>query len=303
MTDYAAVDKSVNQSSSAPSEADYLQAELMPELDSPPIASYDQGESSLATVQPTLEATDSFDFNFIDRPVAQSLESEPAVAEEIITRLLTPWSLAGLLVLVAANGLLTVYSFTAKAPSAAVSMGNFNGLPPVFSGLPPISEASPNLQLQKLSEVAVPKEPEQSNPTTANTGVAIAPSNASNLPQPNVPPPPTVIIPPAQPVPMTGYSPYLQDPGYMAAAPGSMQPPRPGQSPQNLPTIAIQPIHQPQAAAPLPPPPPPPVSNPGNIPPPPNSGVNYAPPMASNVESQMYQQLPNADSSKCRRGP
>lgn len=293
MTEYAAVDKL----SSTPEESDYIQAELMPEMEltAPTMADYGQGESGLATLEPTLEATDSFEFNFIDSPVPQS--QEPEVAEEILTRLLTPWSLAGLLMLVAANGLLTVYGFTAKAPPTAIAIANIDGLPPVLPSLPPVSDASSSLRLQKLSEIAMPQEPKQSN--AANSPVAIAPNNVNKLPpaQPNIPPPPTVIIPPPQPVPMTGYSPYLQAPGYGATAPGSIQPPRPTQSPQNLPTITIQPIHQPQAAAPLPPPPPPPVNNPGHMPPPPPSAVNDAPSMASNgnnVESQMYQQLPSS---------
>ncbi|MBE9203958.1 hypothetical protein IQ218_11555 [Synechocystis salina LEGE 06099] len=297
MTDYSAVDKS----SFASSESDYIQAELMAEEETRPRVSYDPGESSLAPLDQPLEATESFEFNFIDRPVPQEEVQSAYPTEEILTRLFTPWSLAGLLMLVAANGLLTVYSLTARSPVPTMAVANFDGLPPIAPGLPPVADAGPGLNLQKLSEMAVVHDPQPAVPSAPQ---AIANQNVANVPSA----PPSTMVPPAQPVPMAGYSPYLNDPGYGAAAPGNVTPPRPNQSGQPLPTIAIQPIRQ-APTPPLPPPPPPPINT--GI----GNGVAISPPVAradygnqvsaapsspsaggTSVESQMHQQLPSGTS-------
>lgn len=291
MTDYSALDKS----SFAASESDYIQAELMAEEETGPRVSYDPGESSLASLDPPLEATESFEFNFIERPVPQEEVQATYPAEEILTRLFTPWSLAGLLMLVAANGLLTVYSLTARSPGPTMAIAHFDGLPPVTPGLLPVANAGPDLNLQKLSEMAVVRDPQPTVPS--------APQAITNHNGPSASPP--AMVPPAQPVPMAGYSPYLNNAGYGAPAPGNVPPPRPGQASQPLPTIAIQPIRQ-APTPPLPPPPPPPINTGignGIVPPPPVARADYgnqvsvAPnaPSASgaSVESQMYQQLPS----------
>ncbi|MCT0253141.1 MULTISPECIES: hypothetical protein [unclassified Synechocystis] len=291
MTDYSAVDKS----SSISNESDCIQAELMAEEETNPGVTYEPGESSLAALDSPLEATESFAFSFIDRPVPQSKES-PTSTEELFARLFTPWSLVGLLMLVAANGLLTIYGLTARVPGPAMTVANFDGLPPIPPSLPPVAEVSPRLNLQKLSEVVVVREPEQSIPRSPQ---AIAHQN------PSVSSPPAM-IPPAQPVPMAGYSPYLNDPRYVAAGSGPIISPRPSQSGSPLPTIAIQPIRQ-APTPPLPPPPPPPISagmGSAIAPPPPVAQANYATqnanvsgsatPAGGDVQSQIYQQLPNA---------
>ncbi|MBE9241752.1 hypothetical protein IQ221_12235, partial [Synechocystis salina LEGE 00041] len=214
MTDYSAVDKS----SFASSESDYIQAELMQaelmaEEETRPRVNYDPGESSLAPLAPPLEATESFEFSFIDRPVPQEEEEVESTypTEEILTRLFTPWSLAGLLMLVAANGLLTVYSLTARAPGPTMVVAQFDGLPPITPGLPPVADAGPGLNPQDLSEMAVVHDPQSTAPSAPQ---AIANQNIANVPSA----PPSTMVPPAQPVPMAGYSPYLNNPGYYGAA-------------------------------------------------------------------------------------
>lgn len=291
MTDYSAVDKS----SFAASESDYIQAELMAEEETDPGLSYDPGESSLAPLEPPLQATESFEFNFIDRPVPQEEVQATYPAEEILTRLFTPWSLAGLLMLVVANGLLTVYGLTARSPGPTMAIAHFDGLPPITPGLPPVTDAGPSLNLQKLSEMAVVRDHQSTVPS--------APQAIANQNPPSASPP--VPVPPAQPVPMAGYSPYLNNPGYGSAPPGAVVPPQSFPPGQSLPTIAIQPIRQ-APTPPLPPPPPPPINTGignGAVPPPPVARADYgnqgsaatSSPSASgtSVESQMYQQLPN----------
>ena len=294
MTDYSAVDKS----SFAASESDYIQAELMVEEETGAGVSYDPGESSLAPLEPPLEATESFEFNFIDRPAPQEDVQTTYPAEEILTRLFTPWSLAGLLMLVVANGLLTVYSLTARSPGPTMAIAHFDGLPPIAPGLAPVADGGPDLNLQKLSEVAVVQEPQ---PTVPSVPQAIA---NQNLPSAS----PPVMVPPAQPVSMAGYSAYLNNAGYGAAASGNVTPPRPNQSGQPLPTIAIQPIRQAPtpALAPAPRPPVSPGLGLGVVGRPAVARVDYgnqvsaAPnslsPSGASIESQMYQQLPNGAS-------
>lgn len=291
MTDYSALDKS----SFAASESDYIQAELMAEEETGPRVSYDPGESSLAALEPPLEATGSFEFNFIDRPVPQEEVQGTHPAEEVLTRLFTPWSLAGLLMLVVANGLLTIYGLTARSPGPTMAIAHFDGLPPIPPGLPPVADAGPGLNLQKLSEMAVVRDPQ---PTAPSAPQAIASQNVPSNP-------PAAMVPQAQPVPMAGYSPYLNAPGYTAAVPGAITPPQSVPSGQPLPTIAIQPIRQ-APTPPFPPPPPPPINTGignGIVSPPPVARADYgnqvsAAPSSSSaggatVESQMYQQLPS----------
>jgi len=311
-----------------PSEPDCLQAEFVPAeepdyasdrspADLTEIAVTQTTESALATLEPTLQATDSFEFNYVDRPAAPSpASSEPQDASDVLTRLFTPWSLGGLFLLVLANGLLTVHSFARHTAPTPVAISGFGELPPVTSippGLP--NAAHVPLSVDRLSEVTLPQSTPSPALVTAQAPAvppppsSLPPAAQSALPLP--PPPPTVslasrllppainpqqaMMPPPSSAPPGGY------PTYATARANAPQPPQP---PNGFPTVAVRPVHQPQPISPLPPPPPPPLGPaaiaPGIAPPiapsmesaplpnPPSPAANTA----QNVELQMRQQLP-----------
>ena len=153
----------------SPSDPDCLQAEFVPAVETPTFA--DDGadaspelyvtqttESALATLEPPLQATDSFEFNYVDRPAPPS-QDDPAPFDpsDPLVRLFTPWSLGGLFLLVVANGLLTIHSFSRQIAPPPVAISSFGELPPVTSIPPgaPIA-ASPSLAIDSLSELFLP---------------------------------------------------------------------------------------------------------------------------------------------------
>ncbi len=312
----------------APNEPDCLQAEFVSAVEpnhpsdfSPEIAVTSTTESALATFEPTLQTTDSFEFNYVDRPVPPPQElSEPLDSAEILTRLFTPWSLGGLFLLVLANGLLTVYSFSHRAAPPPVAISGFSELPPVNSIPPSLPNSSgPSLAVNHLSEISPPQtvaSPTVSSPQPFSPALPATPPSTATAQQgpPLPPPPPTVslasrLFPPAinpqqamvpsapSAAPARGY------PTYATARANAPQPPQP---PNGLPTVSVRPVYQPQATSPLPPPPPPPLSQtsmglpaPGINPPTPNAAPVNAPNppsppsnTAEDVATQMRQQLP-----------
>lgn len=322
---------------SAPSESDCLQAEFVPvvALDSLPATDFPLDDrtainphgttnAALVALEPTLQATDSVEFNYLQNFPTQADGSDggdrsnpPDPPTNLLTYLLTPWSLTGLFLLVLANGLLLVNSLsrhTTPPPAAVSGLGEL----PAVTSIPPTSPQSspPSLDPRQLSEMGV--SPLSPNPTVTGVPPTGRIGGSQPMPPPGVvsqmnaplPPPPPVslaarLLPPSlNPqqaltptaialAPANGY------PTYATARPGAPQPPQP---PAPLSTVAVRPVYQPSAVAPLPPPPPPPVSGFANNPAP---GMP-APPIATNggsmtnmpvnagqdVESQMRQQLP-----------
>ncbi|MEB3160311.1 MAG: hypothetical protein VKL20_02490 [Synechocystis sp.] len=317
----------------SPSDLDCLQAEFVPAVEAQPFS--DDGsnaspelyvtettESALATLEPTLQVTDSFEFNYVDRPASPSPDAAaPPENPDILARLFTPWSLGGLFLLVVANGLLTMHSFFRHAAPPPVAISGFSELPPVTS-IPPSASipSSPSLAIDHLSELPLSQTPlssalntnPSSSPALPPPPPAISTATAAPLP----PPPPTVslasrLLPPAinpqqamvPPAPPTSVAPPQGYPTYATARGNAPQPPQP---PNPLPTVAVRPVYQPQLTAPLPPPPPPPLSQATAPPVPPSNNLPAPPPTAApvpnapnpptntaqNVEFQMRQQLP-----------
>ncbi|MFM1841392.1 MAG: hypothetical protein RLZZ490_123, partial [Cyanobacteriota bacterium] len=190
-----------------PSEPGCLEAEFVPaveaqifaddgsDVSSKPYAT-ETNESALATLEPTLQATDSFEFNYVDRPTSLPEDDPvPPNASDPLVRLFTPWSLGGLCLLVVANGLLTIHSFSRQiTPPVAIS--GFGELPPVISI--PATESitsNPSLAIDHLSELPLPQTPPSPALTTN-------PTPALPLPPPVVTPAPTTptAAPPPPPV-------------------------------------------------------------------------------------------------------
>ncbi|MFN9173348.1 MAG: hypothetical protein ACK58N_02205, partial [Synechocystis sp.] len=173
---------------SSHSESDCLQAEFVSAVEPNTPTNYaadvfPMTESALATLEPTLQATDSFEFNYVDRPVTPpQVPSEPPDSSEILARLFTPWSLGGLFLLIVANGLLTMYSISHRA-TPPVAINSFSELPPLNS-IPPHgpTPSGPALAVNHLSEVS----PSQTSPSPV-----VSPTQSFSAALPTSPPPVT----------------------------------------------------------------------------------------------------------------
>ncbi|MEY2984927.1 MAG: hypothetical protein RLZZ568_1544 [Cyanobacteriota bacterium] len=235
---YPPADQSLHSSCS---DLDCLQATVVPARGSPPIlvdSSPAPGTSSELSVTPTtipglatresvLQATDSFEFNYIDRPAPQpSALSASSTPPDILSHLLTPWSFGGVCLLVVANGLLTLQGLSRYWAPPPVVVSESGLLPPVQLVTPPRPTGiESSLTIKPLSHLTVPP-------------VSPSPAGAVSRPTPSLAPLP----PSANPAPQPPFPP----PSYPTTATVEVPPLPP--SPGMTPTITLHPI------APLPPP-------------------------------------------------
>ncbi len=190
--------------------------------------------SALAPVETELQVTDSIDYNFVSRPVSPTKPASP------LQPLLTPWSLAGILCLIAANTLLSWHQFMVSTTAAITK----DSLAQSATELGPLADTSA-LSLDRLSELALPTVPAAPSAT-----VAVEVPTPPAAPSENLA---SLILPPSLQPQAPGLLPSVLPP---VNGPAPTAPP-----PRSLPAIAVRPVYTPSqgVAAPLPPPPPPSV--------------------------------------------